>query len=154
MVSEDKERLYLHFAKIITDKRGYIYMPAVLDLVDINHIVRISFEVDFVHIKLWSHDSPYIRIIDKNEDGSMLGEIVDVNRIETCNYPLAIGERIWIRKENIIEIPDLYNNYEFSNLLTENKVVATGPLYTVESDSDNESDSDSISAADSCSESE
>lgn len=145
MESEKDERINLHNAKLITDKKGYIYMPHVLDLIDIDSIVRISFEVDFTQIKLWSHDSPYVKVLEKHDDGSILGEIENVNRLETNNYPLSVGERIWFRKENIIEIP-IENKY--NTFLTQNRVAATGPLYTIESDieSEMESDSDSCSS--------
>jgi hypothetical protein len=152
MESEKEERIYLHNAKLITDNKGYIYNPDVLTLVNIGHIVRISFEVDFIQIKIWSHDSPYVKVLLKNTDGSILGEIENINRLETGNYPLSVGERIWFRKENIIEIPsdnNLYNTY-----LTKDKVTATGPLYTIESDIESDSETESDSNSYSCSDSD
>ena len=138
---ESNEKIYIHTAKITTDDHGYIYNPKILKYITVDHIVRISFEVVFNQIEYWNHDAPYVKIVMQSTDG-LLGEVQNINRIpNTNNYPLAIGERIWFKLNNIIEIPGEYNNDKFVKYLTKKYVMTTGPLYTIESD-DSSSDSD------------
>ena len=133
----------LHKAKCIIDNRGYIYNPEILNKLNINDIVRISFTLDTEREDTWCHDSPYVKInlIDDNEN--IMGEIVNIDRQQTNMYPLNIGEKIWFVKNNIIEIPA--NKQEFKSLLTSDRVQCTGPLYTVIYD-ENSSDSDDSSS--------
>lgn len=137
--SETEQIIYLHVAKIVTDKSGYIYNPDVLQMVQINDVVRISFEVDFEQITYWNHDSPYVKIINRTGD-EFLGEIQNINRIvDTNSYPLGVGERIRFNVKNIIEIPG--TSEIFANHVTGKYVPATGPLFTIQAEESDDSDS-------------
>lgn len=147
-VQETQDKIYLHVAKVITDKNGFIYNSRVLDQIAIGNVVRLSFEVDCEDLDYWTHDAPYVKIIMKNMDEYMVGDVQNINRIANTNsYPLMVGERIWFKLENIIEIPsDLYGNTaDFDKFITEDYVPATGPLYTIK-DSDTYSCNDSSSS--------
>jgi hypothetical protein len=134
-VEENNDKIFMHTAKITTDKNGYIYKPKVLNSIGVGHVVRLSFEVDFEEIVYWTHDAPYVKILMTNKDGYMVGEIQNINRVAGTNkYPLMVGDRIWFKLENIIEIPsNLYGNDDgFTKFITKDFVRATGPLYTIE----------------------
>lgn len=150
--SETDKKIYLHVAKLITNKSGYIYNNSVLQQLQINDIVRISYEIDFEQIAYWNHDSPYVKIINIVND-KVLGEIQDINRIgNTNNYPLNIGERVWFKLNNIIEL--LTTAERFNTHITTVHVEVTGPLYTIQSDdSSTNNESDNESDYTSCSES-
>jgi len=138
----------LHTAKCITDDRGYIYKPEVLNKLNINDIVRISFTLDTERDDIWCHDAPYVKIIIIDDINNIMGEIINIGRQQTNMYPLNVGEKIWFVNNNIIGIPA--NTQEFKNLLTSDHVQCTGPLYTViydENSSDDDSSSDEYSTA-------
>lgn len=137
----------LHTAKCIIDDRGYIYKPEVLNKLDINDIVRISFILDTEREDIWCHDSPHVKIHLIDDINNVMGEIVNIDRQQTNMYPLNVGEKIWFTKSNIIGI--LANTQEFKNLLTSEHVQCTGPLYTVVYDEESEdgSSSDEYSTA-------
>ena len=154
MSDQDQEQiLTLHKAKYIIDNSCFIYKKEVLDHLAIGMTVRISLVID-TDLNLWSHDSPYVNIlyIKGNE---VLGQIADKNRQSTYKYPLSIGENIWFKKVNIIEVLDPMS--ELKRLLTIDRVEATGPLFTIEYDdfesnssdsSENLNDSDEVDEAD------
>jgi len=139
-------------AKRVVNWNGCILNKEILKKLQINDIVRIS-----MHVSKKSNycpkiykDSPYIKI--KEIKGNyMLGEILDVYRHQPDNnYPLRIGEHIWIQFNNIIEIPlQLYNRDDMNSFNTNEYVRHTGPLETIDSDnsdfgsSDESSDSES-----------
>jgi hypothetical protein len=135
----------LHKAKCITDDRGYIYNPEVLNKLNVNDIVRISFILDTDREDIWCHDSPYVKIHLIDDINNVMGEIVNIDRQQTNMYPLNVGEKIWFVKNNIIEIPA--NTQEFKSFLTSDHVQCTGPLYTVlyNEDEEDESSSDEYS---------
>jgi hypothetical protein len=138
----EKEKILKLYTAIKTiDRCGRVYDPKVLDVVDVGNVVRIYFTVD--NPNTWGHDAPFVKVIDKEGD-ELLCEVEDINRKETDQYPLEIYEKIWIRREHIIEIPIEGENKPevFRQFLTKSKVTATGPLYTVDYQSD-DSDTDS-----------
>lgn len=136
------EKIFLHTAKITINKDAFIFKPEIINLVKVGNVVRISFEVE-CELPVWNHDSPYVKII-KVDGEALLGEIQDINRISRTNkYPLNIGDQIWFKKNNIIEVPiELNSNTQFKGLLTSDRVTANGPLYTIESDYESESGSE------------
>lgn len=156
-------KIELHKAKLISDYYGNVYSNDVLDELDEGDIVRISFVVhEHYYEDAWTHDTPYVCIIKKediqNEDQDeesiesidFVGEIYDYNRQETDKYPFPIGERILFSKNNIIEIIDddlqtksPQTKSKYYKYLTEEKILVTGPLYTIEFNNDSDSDSDS-----------
>lgn len=147
--SED-ENITLHTAKCIIDNTTYVYFPKVTNMIKQGLIVRISFECK-TNI-FWNHDAPFVNIIEIDRDSNILGEVLNIRRIENTNsYPLAIGDRIWFKKENIIEIPNFEEDPEFNKMLTIDRVQCTGPLYTVKNDdsSDDESEESYSSVSDS-----
>jgi len=122
-------------AKYITDENGYIYNKEVLDILSVGDIVRIFYKLEnYEDENLWTHDASYIKIINivykntneenietneikniedniNDENIEILGEILDIRKNILCNkYPLDIGERIWFKRNNIIEIPIEYQN--------------------------------------------
>ncbi len=132
-----KEKITIHKARLVTDSNGYIFNPLVLKEIIVGSIVRIFFTLDSPPLNLWSHDAPYVSIVEVKED-TCLGEILDLEKIDECNrYPLSCGERIWFNKNCIIEIPlkqqSKNKEKKMKQLLTDDFVTATGPLYTVES---------------------
>lgn len=158
----DNSKIELHKAKLISDYYGNVYSNDVLDELDEGDIVRISFVVhEHYYEDAWTHDAPYVCIIkkekaqneDKNEESvesvNFVGEIHDYKKQETDKYPFPIGERILFSKHNIIEIPyNLQNKTpqdgsKFCKYLTEEKILVTGPLYTIEFNNDSESEIDS-----------
>lgn len=150
-VEEDK--LCLHEAKFVTDDTGRIYDMMVLDTLEVDYIVRISFTADS-DLTDWTHDSPYVQIKELFPDGRVRGIIYNYNRQLTNKYPLNIGESIWFDVKNIIEIPLNIDNYNYERnkkeqlrfYLTDKILPCTGPLFTVlESDSESDSDSDNES---------
>lgn len=143
MSSEKDDKIYLHFAKCIINEDAYIYNNDVLNVIDVDSIVRISYVVDYSPIESWNHDAPFLKIVKKN-DSEFLGIILDKNRIKNTNkYLLNIGEKVWLHKDNIIEI---LTDVRSERFLTSDKVQCTGPLFTIESDSDSDSDSNSDSS--------
>lgn len=136
----NESKIYLHIAKRIINQDAYIYKPDALELINTNHIVRISYELTCDEENMWRHDAPYVKIsiITNNE---ILGEVQNINRIADNRYPLNIGDKIWFKHENIIEI--FSESSSFKRMLTKEKVATTGPLYTVQSDSEDDSGSDS-----------
>jgi hypothetical protein len=131
-----KEKITLHKAKLTTDSNGYIFNSAVLQELSTGSVVRIFFTLDSPPLNLWSHDAPYVSIIEMNEK-MCLGEILDLDKIDECNkYPLSCGERIWFDRDCIIEIPlkqqSKNKEKKMKTFLTKNRVTATGPLYTIE----------------------
>lgn len=157
-VSNNGEKIYIHFAKKIIDQHGFVYKSDVLKLIKVNTQVRISFSITESEIETWSFDSPYVKIISINKD-SCLGQIMDINRQITNMYPLNVGDKIWFKKDNIIEIPIgshtneiTYQNSEdgkFRKFLTKERVMCTGPLYCIESESDESDSENGYSASDS-----
>lgn len=152
---KNKELIVVHKAKLIIDANGYIYDPNVLKELVVGSVVRIFFTLNDPPLDLWSHDSPYVAIIEIDKGtGVCIGEILDLERVDDCDkYPLACGERIWFGVENIIEIPLKEQNKtrekKIKTYLTKNHVTATGPLYTVENISDIHADDQSDSDCDS-----
>lgn len=143
MIEEEEEPMTIHTAHTIINNDTYIYDENVLKIVSKDDIVRIYMTT--TNDDTWKHDSPYLKVLDK-KNNSLLCFVLDINRKNTNMYPLDAGERIWIKLENIIEIPlDLQPNPEvYKPFLTDKTVNVTGPLYTIvypdfESDS---SDSD------------
>jgi hypothetical protein len=152
----ESDTVIIHRAKIITDWKGRIFKPAVLDIINVGNIVRLSIIVTKPIHDMWSHDAPYVEIMSV-EDKKILGSILDKGRVKECNkYPLLQGERIRFSAENIIEIPlkDQPNGQALEKFITTESVSVTGPLYTIEYlpettyDSDSDSDSDSNSYSD------
>lgn len=144
--------LTLHVAKCIIDSHCYVYRSQVLNLIKEGTEVRISFTTNS-NQDMWTHDSPFVEILEISPNGDILGEIIHINRQETDMYPLDVGEKIWFNKKNIIEIPIDYKPNkkevkkwnEFKKMLTNRKLLCTGPLFTIEqeySDSDRDSNSD------------
>ena len=131
-----------HEAKIIVDSRCFVYKTQVLNKLEVNDTVRISFTLESP-LDTWAHDTPFVKILQINPDTNILGEIMNINRQETDKYPLNVGEKIWFKKNNIIEI--VANRPILKNLLTSEKVVCTGPLFTIVYDDSDESDSESES---------
>jgi hypothetical protein len=161
-MSNYDEKIRLHIAKKIIDNHGFIYNPEILKLINVDSLVRISYYLNVSNPETWSFDAPYVRII-RTTKKNLLGEICDIGRQITNMYPLNIGDKIWFDKTNIIEIPikhspldiqyqNVDNNTKFIKFVTTNKVPCTGPLYCIESDSEDESDSDSVSESESDSE--
>lgn len=145
-MDEDDERIVIHSAKCVLDGNCFIYKQTVLNLVKIGTIARISYSLT-EDTELWSHDSPYVKIIQlSTKKDEYLCEIVNINRIVSNSYPLNIGERLWISKQNIIEIPIDYqpNRTDFEKYISDKKVLCSGPLYCIDiSDYDTDSsDSD------------
>ncbi len=152
----DYSKIHLHKAKKISDYYGNVYSLDVLNEIDVEDIVRISFIIEDHYLDdSWTHDSPYILIIkkDKSEDEDtveiLVGEIYSHNRQETDKYPISINERVLFSKNNIIEIPvnlQQYGNKEkFIKHLTYEKIPITGPLYTIEDEDSSEEENDSES---------
>jgi hypothetical protein len=128
-------KIHLHSAKCVVNEHAYIYKPEVLHSIDIDSIVRISYIADCIPFSSWSHDAPFVRII-KKDNLDFLGKIIDFNRLKDTNkYLLNVGEKIWFNTDNIIEI---ISEPKFQNFLTKNKLQCTGPLFTVESESDSD----------------
>jgi hypothetical protein len=153
-----QEKIVLHDAKLILDANGYIYNPEVLKEIIVGSVVRIFMTLPRPPLDLWSHDSPYVSIVEVDKKSSTcLGEILDLERVDECNrYPLAVGEKIWFSLSNIIEIPikEQSKNKEkkIKAFITNERVMATGPLYTIDytfDDSGSDTDSDSYSDTDS-----
>lgn len=147
----NNKTLSLRTAKCIIDSNCYIYKPQVLNLLKVGDEVRISFTVE-TDEDCWTHDNPYVEIVEIDNE-NVLGEILDINRQETDMYPLDIGEKIWFRKNNIIEVPinhkpsrgEVKKWNEIKSMLTNKKVSCTGPLFTViYPDSDDEKSEESI----------
>jgi hypothetical protein len=141
------EKINIHIAKRIIDDNCIIYQDNVIDLIEVDDIVRISFELTYDNDIYWYHDAPYVKVI-KIHSNKLLGEVQNINRMITSKYPLAIGERIWFSIENIIEIPRAMQPSEkYNNHLTTKIVSCTGPLFTInDADSSSYSDSDSNSS--------
>jgi hypothetical protein len=141
----DDPSIHLHIAKRILNEHCFIFKPEVLNIVNNNNIVRISFTID-TDEDIWTHDSPYVKIIQKKGE-HLLGEILDIDRQESDLYPLRVGENIWFKKENIIEIinepGDKSFNKKFNNFLTEEKVQCTGPIFAIAHEYHSSSESDS-----------
>lgn len=139
------DKIQLHKAKHVIDHMCRIFDPSVLNLIKLNNVVRISFTIDSDSDK-WTHDSPFVKVLHIKND-ELYGEILDINKQITDKYPLNVGEKIWFKKENIIEIGNL-NQVTFDNILTNERVLASGPLFTVLSeDSDSEPDSESCESS-------
>jgi hypothetical protein len=146
------DKLHLHKAKCICDNRGYVYNHGVLNTIYLNSVVRISFSIEVSENTLtWSHDAPYVKIIGE-ELGELLGTVLDINHKNNTNrYPLMPGEIIWFKKENIIEIPLGYTDFdkEIKGFLTAEKLPCTGPLFTTIEEFDSGSESGSNYGSDS-----
>ncbi len=135
-ITQLNSKITIHKAKLITDSCGYIFDSLVLRELAIGSVVRIFFTLNSPHLNLWSHDAPYVSIMDIKEQ-MCLGEILDLEKIDECNrYPLACGERIWFNRDCIIEIPlkqqSKNKEKKMKTLLTKQYVTVTGPLYTIE----------------------
>lgn len=136
----DEQIITLHVAKCIINEHCFIFKDEVINHIDIGNIVRISFTVA-TDLDVWSHDSPYVKILSIEKD-EVLGIIIDLNRQVTNKYPLNVGDEIWFKKENIITLQSS-NSSSINNLLTKERVLASGPLYTVESDDESDDDDES-----------
>ena len=76
--SENNEnRIHLHVAKHIINEDAYIFRPEVLNTISIDDIVRISYVVDYSPYSSWSHDSPFVKII-KRDNTDFLGTVLDM----------------------------------------------------------------------------
>ncbi len=145
--AHSQEKIKLHKAKIIINSNGYIFKPEVLNELVLESVVRIFFTLKSPPLHLWSHDAPYVSIVEIKQD-EILGEVLDLEKIDCNRYPLACGERIWFNKNNIIEIPlkqqSKNKEKKMKTYITDKRVTATGPLYTIEDIDDiSELDSDS-----------
>jgi len=147
------EHIKLSKAANVTDWNGVIYSRAVLEEVKVGFEVRVHMYVsDDTDLDGWDYesDSPYVIIREQNGP-EFLGEITRRYRFEEdLKYPVRAGERIWFRKEHIIEIPSKFQSEEAQAALRsyipdhDDYVPITGPLYLVQHpNSDDESyDSD------------
>jgi hypothetical protein len=162
----------LHQAKIVSAWNGLIFNPEAVQLVKQDYIVRISLYISKTsrfNDWIYDFDSPYIKIVEiiNNEDGEelLLGEVQKQYRTDDdFKYPVRTGDRIWFKREHIIEIPIEWQSDDekllLNPLLTKKYISVTGPLYTISdagissdeedsnsntSDSDSDSDSDSES---------
>src|SRR6478609_2773593 len=130
MYTKMEKKLQIHVAKWIIDDNAIIYKPNVTELLEVDDIVRISFELINDIDVYWYHDAPYVKIV-KIHDNKLLGEVQNIDRMITSKYPLAIGERVWFSIENIIEIPrSIQQSDKYNNHLTSETVQCTGPLCT------------------------
>jgi hypothetical protein len=143
LIEQDDENICIHIAKHVIDDNCIIYDPKVINMVRIDDVVRISFELTKDNDYYWNHDAPFAKIVKIHKD-SILGEVQDINRMITNKYPIKVGDRVWFTRDNIIEIPQRYQANQANNIykkyLTESVVQCTGPLFTIE-DSDSDSDS-------------
>jgi len=145
-MSIEHNKILIHTAKLITDWNGTIFKNEVLKEVGVDSIVRISMVMPDPPINLWSHDAPYVSIVEIDKENMILGEVLDIGRDVECNrYPIASGDRLWFSLDNIIEIPlkDQGKNKakKMRQYLTAEKVTVTGPLYTIVEDNLFERDS-------------
>jgi hypothetical protein len=128
--------ILLHTAKITIDWNGAIYDNKILEEVATDMIVRVSLFVSSRSQKDWiyDNDSPYVKIL-QIKDEYMLGCILPINRKDDdYKYPIRTGDKIWFKKENIIEVPSDRNEQysgKFCKHITDKYVTITGPLYTV-----------------------
>jgi hypothetical protein len=142
-----EQSLIIHTAKNIINEQCYIYKTEVLHNLKPSIIVRIAYK--------WTHDSPYLKIIHIedciNVNKNILGEIANINRLDSNNYPLNVGDRIWFNPANIIEIPyGIYDGeIELKKYITDKKVPCSGPLFCIDIDDSDSSISDSGSDSDS-----
>jgi hypothetical protein len=135
--------LLLHEAeRIIDDECSVLKKEALYDIQE-GSTVRISIFFDEEpNEDLWTHDAPYVKIL-KIKGNDLLGEVLEKNKRFGYNhkYPLPIGEKVWFKRSNIIEISGVIK----PEFITTERVLISGPLYTVvhqeHSYSDSESDS-------------
>lgn len=136
----------IYNAKHIINDYCHIYNKTVLDTVKIGYVVRIGYKVDHQFDDMWKHDNPYVKIIDIDHNNNILGEIMNINHIESNQYPIGMGDRIIFKMENIYEIPYCNNEEYEHNLIahiTEKRVQCSGPLFCVDIEEDSSSDEDS-----------
>ncbi len=131
------EKIILHKARIVVDRRGAIYKSEVLGEIVNDMVVRLSMVMPDPPSNLWSHDAPYVSITEHDsKNNTYLGEVLDIGRDVECNrYPVATGDSIWFCADNIIEIPLCEQSKnkakKLKTFLTTEKVTVTGPLYTI-----------------------
>ncbi len=65
---DTSDRCKIHKAKLVINWNGQIFNPEVLDLIDIDDIVRLSFQIKKQFRDKWSHDAPYVKIVFSNPD--------------------------------------------------------------------------------------
>ncbi len=133
-----QEKIILHRAKLVIDWDGTVFSPEVLKEVNKDCVVRLSMVMPDPPVHLWSHDAPYVSIVEI-VNGRFLGEVLDMSRdIECGRYPISSGDRIWFDDINIIEIPlreqSKAHSKKMRQHLTTERVNVTGPLYTIEED--------------------
>ena len=132
----EKTELILHDAKLIVDWDGTHYHNKVINHLEVGFIVRISFLIPDnsnlyrLNENIFNHDSPYI-LIKKIQNNELLGEILNFRGNMNHNSPILYGDKIWVSRNNIIEISSLQSSNLKKFLIQEKRVSVTGPLYTV-----------------------
>ena len=151
-ISKSNQDIKLDVARRITDWDGCILNKEILKKLKVDVVVRISLHVSKksnYRPKLES-DSPYVNIREI-KGKYILGKILDMHRHESENYyPLRTGEHLWFQQHNIIELPlrqfpDAANDDScpnFNNFRTNEYVCYTGPLETVNYDSESSDESE------------
>lgn len=161
-ISKSNQDIKLDVARRITDWDGCILNKEILKKLKVDAVVRISLHVSKksnYRPKLES-DSPYVNI-QEIKGKYILGKILDMYRHESENhYPLRTGEHLWFQPHNVIEIPLLQfadaanaesrsgnaanaeSSPNFNNFRTNEYVCYTGPLETVNYDSESSDESE------------
>ena len=135
-----EQDIKLDIAKRVVSKNGCILNKAILSKLNVGNIVRISLHVSKksrFEFKV-ERDAPYVSIEDIKEK-YILGKILDTYRSMPGNYySLQTGEHVWFKTQNIIEVTDCTDLYKFQ---TNQYVQYTGPLETVDYDSESSDES-------------